>query len=728
MLIILRSTMNRMSLRRGASGSRPTARRKSNLSTFLRDLNDSQIRAVLHPPDIPLQILAGPGTGKTTVLTARIAFLISHHKILPHRICALAFSNKAADDMRIRLTELLGERSARLIKIGTIHSFCAAYLRKYAAYVRLNASWAICDEEESRRRIKALLQPHKELLKSHNIKTNSIDISQAVSSLKERCTSLEEVARCLDNAIRLANLDENTGTESRRRILGSVKAEVHREYDTKLQSANLLDFSDLILYAAKLFASNQSFGLWCQHLVVDEFQDTDNAQYELMRQLVTMNRCITVAGDPDQAIYGWRSANVKNFRKMEKDFPLTQRVHLDKNYRSTGSILATSRAIISQDKTRISTDVIAVKPWGFTPVLLSFAHPKDELQFLVSEIQRLREASNGMLRFRDFAVLVRTKMQRDFVEHMLQKELIPNRVNKGFGFFGRQEVKILLAYLELVENESDEDAFSTAVQHPARGIGSATISKICSVAQRCRRSVLQIAEHNSSAQAAEELETITMHQPARRGLAEFTSIIQNLRKMKREGCSVFRMLSYLKVELHFEEYLQRNYEDDWQRRVRHVEGLMVYAQDLEAKIANEQLTGSPLQYFLHTCKLGNDAKTSEDQDDFDSVIISTCHAAKGLEWPVVMIPFVTQSSYPGIFNKKEERRVLYVACTRAKALLYLTFSSTPSADSEDGDTVYKCSEFLSDVISNESLHTTQVPSITGIDLSALANILERTPP
>ncbi|KAJ8483033.1 hypothetical protein ONZ45_g14752 [Pleurotus djamor] len=422
---------------------------KDFLLPILSNPHNATFSAVHHPPHIPLQILAGPGSGKTRVLTSRIAHLILHHAIPSASICAVTFTNKAANEMKERLTKLLGAEQTRTLKLGTFHALCASFLRKYASLVGLSNNFSVCDADESKKIISRLLKPYKTFLDAKDITLKEGTVLSMISKHKYKGFTATEVLSELRTPPSVVSEKENITAQSKSKTrsteIDHVVAEVYREYEKALRKSNSLDFDDLLLFGLELFKHHKKSLIWCKHVLVDEFQDTNSIQYELMKTIAnSASECLTVVGDPDQSIYGWRSADVTNLAKMRKDFAQTESVLLEENYRSTASILKASLAIVAQ-------------------------------AFIASEIKRLTAQMGGVLTWKDFAILLRFNALSRAIESALQRVGIPCRILGGHRFFERAEIKDLLAYLQLVDNPHFSPAFIRAINVPARGIGE----KVC---------------------------------------------------------------------------------------------------------------------------------------------------------------------------------------------------------------------------------------------------------
>ncbi|KZT73601.1 UvrD/REP type DNA helicase [Daedalea quercina L-15889] len=513
---------------------------------YLRNLNRAQLQAVQHPPDIPLQILAGPGSGKTRVLTSRIAHLIFHYRVAPQAICAVTFTNKAANEMRARLEGLVGVHETGRIRMGTFHALCASFLRRHGRLLNLETNFTICDADESKKIVKKLLEDHLRLLADKNISLTEGTVTSMISQAKARGETADDYqSRCLQrksngsrNRLHSRLHDEGDSDEGESQLLQdttalAVIAEVYKDYECKLRESSSLDFDDLLLFGVRLFTTYPTVGEWCRHVLVDEFQDTNTIQYQLMRRIAAASGCVTIVGDPDQSIYGWRSAEVKNLKKMQRDFPKTQQILLEQNYRSTASILRASMAIVAQDKKRVAKALQATHPAGPRPVLQLHYNEHQEAAFIAGEIKRLVAATGGMLGWGDFVVLLRFNALSRLIESALQREGIPNRILGGHKFFERLEVKDLLAYLQLIDNPHFVPAFSRVINVPARGIGEKTIAEILSTAERLKLSPLDVVMRIYEG-------TLPDIKPnVKRKLATFVPPMQQLQKLAREvRCTV----------------------------------------------------------------------------------------------------------------------------------------------------------------------------------------------
>ncbi|KDQ15802.1 hypothetical protein BOTBODRAFT_31276 [Botryobasidium botryosum FD-172 SS1] len=739
------------------------------MAEYLRSLNAAQHQAVIHDPKCPLQILAGPGSGKTRVLTCRVAHLVQHHRIAPNRLCAVTFTNKAANEMRKRLNTLIGEKKTQMLVMGTFHAICARYLRKYGAVIRVKNNFSICDADESKKIITRLLKDHVAYIKKKDMKVEPRDVMTAISKAK---------AKGLDAVALAAEAETGTGEKGAGDEFKRVVAMIFKDYSAELRRTNSLDFDDLLVYGVKLFTAAPDVLRDCRHILVDEFQDTNTMQYELMLCFARGHKCISIVGDPDQSIYGWRSAEVENIAKMCRDFPGTQQIYLEENYRSTGSILAISLAIVSQDKARINKGLHTSHGSGPTPSLIGVTNEIGEAAFIAREIKRLKAYSGGMLKWGDFAILLRFNALSRAIEIALQQESIPNRMLAGHKYFDRREVKDIIAYLQLIDNPDFDSAFVRAINVPKRSIGAKSVLEIQTAASASGISPMQFVEKIYAGTAPD------IKPPIKRKLATFVKPIQDLRKLAYQGCPVQDIIQSLLEKISYETHLQS--EEEWESRWDNVQELINFAAEtanVAAQSSDESLPNltlrrpvddeenakdrkregkgkgkakeqgqmvtrviavdsdeedeeviefteeTPLRIFLQAATLSTDTEIQEQDESAGKVTISTCHAAKGLEWPVVFIPAVEAGTFPSWRSDDihEERRLLYVACTRAQALLYLTYCRARMTAGEMG------SKMLSDFIhralnKNKALLGLQPPSIKDKEREFLAQLLNRQLP
>ncbi|TFY82118.1 hypothetical protein EWM64_g1894 [Hericium alpestre] len=653
------------------------------MDELLSTLNGPQRKSVEHPPNVPLQILAGPGSGKTKVLTTRIAYLILRHAIAPSTICAVTFTNKAANEMKLRLTKLIGKEKVMRLKMGTFHALCARFLRQHAALVGLEGNFTICDAEESKKLVGKILKTYKDYIIAHKIMfDDSKEIVSKISKAKTKGYEPDDmVAILLDDLKGKTIPHKNLATLKDLDPAGWIFVEVYREYERTLRATNSLDFDDLLIWGVKLFGKHKQAAAWCKHVLVDEFQDTNTVQYDLMRYIADANRCVTIVGDPDQSIYGWRSADIGNLKNMQRDFPSTKQIFLEQNYRSTASILALSLGIISGDNVRIKKTLHTAHPSGPRPMMHRFLDEKMEAQFIGTEMKRVVAATGGILDWNDFAILLRFSALSREIEASLQREGIPYRMLGGHKFFERLEVKDILAYLQLVDNPQFLPAFMRTINLPPRNIGEKSIAQVIQRAEQAGLSPMALVERIHDGKVPD------IKPPLKRKVGPFVTTLRTLREQANSGTSPAMLIRKLLELIKYTDHLKKSHED-WETRLENIvelinfasqeketaldappteaakvpvrdhratqledEGLVIIEDD--SRNAMSQSTDAddnadnetPLRQFLQASMLSTDSQTKDD-DNKDKVTISTCHAAKGLEWPVVMVPAVENKVFP----------------------------------------------------------------------------------
>ncbi|TCD65239.1 hypothetical protein EIP91_002947 [Steccherinum ochraceum] len=692
-------------------------------ATYIAGLNPAQLQAVEHSPTIPLQILAGPGSGKTRVLTTRIAHLILYHGLQPSSLCAVTFTNKAAGEMRTRLEKLIGKGKTDQIHMGTFHSLCARFLRRHADKVGIRGNFTICDADESKKLIKKSLKQY------------AADFDAVGEGLPDPGSVANKISQAKAKGLSPRDLLKEIPAKSLRLkdVTARVVAEIYGEYQRILRKSNSLDFDDLLVFGVRLFREHTDVGAWCKHILVDEFQDTNTIQYELMKSISAASKCVTIVGDPDQSIYGWRSAEIENIRRMTQDYTSVAQVLLEQNYRSTGAILAASVAIVAEDKKRMPKTLYTSHPSGSRPCLYGHENERDEGLFIALEIKRLIAYTGGMLDHNDFAILLRYNSLSRVLERELQKEGVPIRMLGGRKFFDRIEIKDLLAYLQLVDNPQYVPAFVRVINVPARAIGPKTVEQILARATELRISPMEVV------QRIHEGKMPDTKPPVKRKVGDFVDAIRLLRERAEQHCSPSILIPKLVQIIEYEEHLKKTHKD-YEERILNVEELMNFAAETETlgsgdimdpdapAPTDDPMEDTPLRSFLQASMLSTDTDTAED-DKSPKVTVATCHAAKGLEWPVVFLPAVEQGVFPAsrAEDPEEERRLLYVACTRAQCYLTLTFCEKRfMAGVEQEKSI---SPFISCLGQRQrTLFADTIPDITVDERELAAKVIGRTLP
>ena len=612
-------------------------------------LNDAQRAAVEHPGG-PLLVLAGAGSGKTRVLTARIAHLILARGVRADRIFAVTFTNKAAEEMRGRVATLLGA-DPRGLWIGTFHSLAARLLRREAPLLGFSPSYSIYDSEDSEQLLGRMLEQRDLSAKTYPPRA----LHSLISAAKNRMISPEVFTRDADSA------------------LAKVAADCYQELGRILRQANAMDFDDLLLHPLKLFAAHPERLAWWQqrfdHVLVDEFQDVNAAQYQIVQRLAARHRNLCVVGDDDQAIYGWRGADVRHMLAFREDFPESIVVKLEQNYRSTQIVLDVANAVIAENVARLGKTLFTERKGGDPAVVCAAADERDEAEWLAGECARL--AADHDLPYEGMAVLYRTNAQSRPLEEAFRFRGIPYRLVGAVSFYERREVKDLLAYLRLVANPADDGACSRIVNVPRRGLGDASLHLLGQAGTRWRKPLLDVAR------AADRVDGLRPN--LRDAFREFAALIDRL----RESVSAVDPATALETIIAVTGYDQYLAEEgvEGAERLDNVRELVAGAAGwAEVAQAGEEGDGSLIERYLTQASLLG--PTDEAVGDPRGVTLLTAHMAKGLEWPVValagleegLFPLARTAGEPG--GLEEERRLCYVGLTRARERLYLSWART----------------------------------------------------
>ena len=615
-------------------------------ASLLESLNPAQREAVEHVEG-PLLVLAGAGSGKTRVLTMRIARLIDDHGVPADRIFAVTFTNKAASEMKHRIGRLLGRDPAGLW-IGTFHSLSARLLRREAELLGFTRRFTIYDEDDRLALIKRLMDQ-----RGHNTKLFSPRAIQSLISAAKNRMQGPEVLAALSSYDRLA----------------AAAADVFSAMGPALKTANAMDFDDLLLHPLTLFREHPDRLLAYQRrfsfLLVDEFQDTNIAQYQLVKQLGSQGN-VAAVGDDDQSIYGWRGANVGNMRDFQTDFTDVKLVRLEENYRSTQVILDAANGVIAENAGRLGKTLRTSRKGGESVVLLAAADERDEAEWLVRELGKRREA--GDWEYHDMAVLYRTNAQSRAFEEALRRAGTPYRIVGATGFYERREVKDLLAYLRLIANPSDDEAFLRAVTVPRRGLGDTSLATLGRFANQWNHPLLE------TARGADRIPDIRPN--VKEGLRRFAELIDTFRE-QAVTWSPARVLEQVIQSIEYEKVLLAEGpegEDRWEN----VRELVAGAADWSEEVIPDDEETTPLERYLAEAAL---LSANDDVKGVSSgVTLMTLHTAKGLEWPVVVLagmedglfPLARAADQPG--GVEEERRLCYVGLTRARDKLYLSWA------------------------------------------------------
>ncbi|KAH0286511.1 UvrD-helicase-domain-containing protein [Aureobasidium namibiae CBS 147.97] len=691
------------------------------MNRLLDDLNRAQRLAVVSP-SLALQVLAPPGSGKTKTLTARVSYLIAERGLKPWNIVVCTFTVKAAREMKERIKDLVGDGLEKKLVLGTFHSVARRFLVSYGHLIGIEKNFGIADMSDSRAII-------TRIIKRQGFSIEPGSAGARISSLKAKSVSAEQYGVT-------------------RKAAEQEFSIVYAEYEEALRTSNLLDYDDLLLRCALLLRQHPQCVSNIEAVLIDEFQDTNSVQFELMCLFSQFKKNVTIVGDPDQSIYGWRNAEIKNLERMEKRFPGTDVIHLEENYRSAGAILQSAQQIIEQDESRPTK---ALKPTfgiGDRPVLRKLPTADAEAKWLVAEIRRTQALSAELLKPNDFAILLRSAAVSRHIESALGNSGIPYRMVGGTKFFDRIEVKMVLDYLRVINQPDHNDALLRIINVPTRGVGDVTVKGLIDEAEKKGSTLWNIVLNIVQGKARSNTKLSTQ---GLKGLTDFVNLVlTGQKKITGTGdqqASPFELVEYLIKKLDLSKFLQKKYPDDYETRWANIEELKAQTADLTAAMAQgkqfieeevlpdiegleQRLINAnedALTVFLANIALSSEAQRKQEENPDETqqhVTISTIHAAKGLEWPVVFIPACYEGSIPHsrADDIDEERRLLYVGMTRAQALLYL---SCPNKNSQSGETTM--SHFLTQR-GIEAFFETQGPKLYDDAVVELARTLRRDQP
>ncbi len=637
--------------------------------SLLKGMNPKQKEAVLCTEG-PLLIMAGAGSGKTRVLTHRIAYLIEEKDVNPWNILAITFTNKAAKEMKARVDRLL-EKGGENVWVSTFHSMCVRILRRDVDFIGYDRNFTIVDSSEQ-------LTLMKQILKELNIDAKKYDpraIIGAISQAKNELQTPEKVA------------------ELQGSFFEKIVAKCYNSYQKALRKNQSMDFDDLIMNTIRLFQEHPDSLAYYQnkfhYIHVDEYQDTNHAQYTLVNLLAARFKNLCVVGDADQSIYGWRGADMQNILDFEKDYADAQVVLLEQNYRSTQNILSAANNVINNNLYRKKKELWTDNNEGNKIKYYAGPNERDESQYVIAQILKHRQQQQR--KYGDFAILYRTNAQSRVMEEMLLKSNIPYKIVGGHKFYDRMEIKDILAYLKLMANPKDDLSFSRIVNVPKRGIGAMSVEKLREFAAFHDWSLLEAALNvnltNISGKAARELEA-------------FALMIQDLKKMT-EFLSVTELTNEILQRSGYQEDLKNQQNLEAENRLENLEEFSTVTQEFDKRYEagadleiisadpdeaetrpDSEIEENKLSIFLNDLALVSDIDTLEEEPE--QVTLMTLHAAKGLEFPVVFLIGMEEGVFPlsrAMMEEnelEEERRLAYVGITRAEEELYLTnaFSRT----------------------------------------------------
>ena len=608
---------------------------------LLAGLNDAQRTAVQHV-DGPLLILAGPGSGKTRVVTHRVAHLLSLG-VPASQVLALTFTNKAADEMRRRVAALAPGARAW---VSTFHRFGAKLLRQHAERVGLDPNYTIYDASDAKQTLKRAIE-------ADNVPTLHYTpdrIAAAISSAKNRLIGPEEY-------------EPRRGSP-----LGEIVAKAYPAYQKRLLASSAVDFDDLLLHVARLLHDDTELRTELdtrfRYVMVDEYQDTNRAQYVILRALSVDRPNLAATGDPDQSIYGWRGADLNNILEFENDYPQVKVVRLEQNYRSTPSILRVADALIAHNERRKPKSLFTDNPEGPPVRLVTYADGDDEARGVVQAIRE--EVASCRRRYSDYAVFYRVNALSRAVERAFRQARVPFQMVRGQEFYQRREIKDVLAYCQLMNNPRDDLAFERTVNSPPRGVGKKTLERLSDYAHRHGLSMLDASR-----------EAVQVEGLAKRAITQVGKFVAILDKL--EAYTAGPVEEAVGAVLHlsgYREHLAESESEEDLNRLANIEELLTDARQFDEQMAEDEELEASLEAYLERTWLVNE--TDGWDDDTDKVTLMTLHAAKGLEFPVVYLLAVEDGILPHERSNtdpeqlEEERRLAFVGITRAQQQLQLS--------------------------------------------------------
>ena len=613
---------------------------------LLNSLNEKQREAASHDKG-PILVIAGAGTGKTRVLTHRIAYLIQTEKAMPWEVLAITFTNKAADEMKDRIGKLI-DYSIDKMWIGTFHSICVRILRRYIDRIGYDKNFTIYDTDDQKIVIKDCI---KEL------------------QLDPKTYNYNNIKTLISNEKNKLNTPDNYINDNYNNFVKRNYGEVYALYEKKLKTANALDFDDLIVKTLKLFETNEDVLELYQdrfkYILVDEYQDTNNVQYNLIKLLGKKkngDNNVFVVGDEDQSIYGWRGADISNILNFEKDFKSAKIIKLEKNYRSTNIILNAANGVIKNNCQRKGKNLYTELNEGNLLRILQADNEMDEA-FIIASLM-CKEHREKNVDYSEIAVLYRTNAQSRALEEGLMREGIPYKIVGGIKFYERKEIKDIMAYLKLIFNQKDDISFDRIINVPRRKLGKKSIDAIS----------YEAAEKGiSKFEACFELDQMELIPSAKKSIEGFVSMLEMM-MIKKDVMPLSEFIMDVIESSGLKDMLLQDETVEGRSRVENIDEFLSAAKDFEERYLENSLE----DFLAHIALLADIDKTEDLMKD--SVTLMTIHSAKGLEYETVFITGLEDGLFPSIRdeendNIEEERRLFYVAITRAKKMLYITHAN-----------------------------------------------------
>ena len=611
------------------------------MQDILKGLNDKQYEAVINTEG-PCLVIAGAGSGKTKVLTHKIAYLIGEKGAKPWDILAITFTNKAANEMKERIANLVGD-NAKDIWMGTFHSICVRILRRFIDRIGFDSSFIIFDTSDQRTLVKNCM---KDLAIDDKLFNDRSVLSEISNAKNEMLEPEQYTAR-------------SNGDFRKEKI-----ATVYELYQKRLKENNAIDFDDIINYTIKILMENpdvlEYYANKFKYVLVDEYQDTNKAQFTLVTLLASKNGNITVVGDNDQGIYSFRGADISNILNFERDFPGTKIIKLEQNYRCTGNILKAANSVIKNNEVKYKKELWTENEEGNLPNVYQADNEYDEATYIVTQIEHLKREE--YYKYSDFAILYRMNTQSRAIEDILRRENVPYKIVGGLKFYERKEIKDIIAYLRLIQNSADNLSLKRIINEPKRGIGKTSLDKVEALAEQNETSMYEVIKH------ADQYGLNRVYLNSR----EFINVIEEL-KDKKDQLVISELIKTTLKKTGYTKALEEENTIEAENRIENLEEFLTVAIEFEEEYAENSLS-----QFLEGITLSSDIDNVEETED--SVTLMTLHSAKGLEFPVVFLVGMEEGIFPGYKSisepkeLEEERRLCYVGITRAKEHLYLTCS------------------------------------------------------
>ena len=608
---------------------------------LLKGLNDKQHEAVINTEG-PCLVIAGAGSGKTKVLTHKIAYLMKEKNVKPWNILAITFTNKAANEMKERIANLVGD-DAQDIWMGTFHSICVKILRRFIDRIGFDTSFIIFDSSDQKTMVKGCMR----------------DLGIDDKKMTDRSVQFE-ISNAKNEMLEPASYTASAVGDYRKEQI----AKVYELYQKRLKENNAIDFDDIINYTIKILLENPDVLTYYadkfQYILVDEYQDTNKSQFTLITMLASRHGNVTAVGDNDQGIYSFRGADISNILNFERDFPGTKIIKLEQNYRCTGNILKAANAVIKNNEVKYKKELWTNNEVGQLPKIYSAKNEYDEGSFIVQQINHLKREE--YFKYSDFAVLYRMNTQSRAIEDIFNREGIPYKIVGGLKFYERKEIKDIISYLRLIQNSADNLSLKRIINEPKRGIGKASLENIEELANRTEQSMYEVIKN------ADQYGLNRVFLNSR----EFVNLIEEMRA-KKDEIELSELITSILKKSGYTKALEDEKNIEAENRIAHLDEFLNVAIEFE-----EESADNTLSEFLEGITLSSDLDNMEESED--TVTLMTLHSAKGLEFPAVFLVGLEEGVFPGYKSigepkeLEEERRLCYVGITRAKQYLFLTFS------------------------------------------------------